>query len=907
MFDQVQERFGRLDFFVSNASASNFHHFMDLKPHHLERTFNLNVRAFVVGTQRAVRLMPDGGRVVVLSSYGSIRTFPTYANLGSAKAALETWARYMAVELAPLGVNVNAVNGGIIETDSSSYFYATGRVPSLETVLPEDPQEADGQRRRGRRVRAVPAVPGGGVRDRDDAVVDGGLTVDRAAVPLGHGRRRRRDARRAVRGAPLAAAPRVRERVAGGRDRPAGRCHTDRDGLDAPRARGSRRRRGGARGVLRASARAGRIADRHRWLGGQPGRRRRTQLQLRQRDADARQARAVAAAVHDAGGLVVASAVPRRPVRVRGVVRADAGGAVGRVFAATAAASRGALSGDEVLETIEDFARGARRARELGFDGVEIMGSEGYLIDQFLAPATNLRDDEWGGDLGSARMRFALAVADAVRAAGGPGQAVVFRMSGRSLVQTAARRPTRSSSPRPLASGGRGRRLQRRHRLARVAGANRSAHWCPTAPGDRGRERSRTRSTCPVIASNRINTIALAEEALARRRCRLCLDGPAVPGRPGDREQGARRAAPTDQPVHRLQPGLHRPLDLRQAGVVRGQSARRLRARVRLSACAGQDARARRGRRRRPRRHGGGARPRDRRPPVSLFEASDRLGGQFRMACRIPGKEDFALTIAYFEAELARLGVSVHRGSPVRDAGAVADFDCVVVATGVLPRPVDLPGADLPHVVSYAELLRDGGAWGERVAIIGAGGIGVDVAHLVSHRDVDFYASYGLDPPGRPARAPAPPARAHVTLMRRGTRVGERIGPSTRWAVVQELRMAGVEILTGVAYERIEPGAVVDSRRGRRRASGGGRNGRDRRRPGARDGPGALPGRRRATARRDRRCRRRRRTRRRARVPRGRRGTRGDRAAAPLARPPPAVQNVANHPFQSSPCAHKHP
>ena len=126
-----------------------------------------------------------------------------------------------------------------------------------------------------------------------------------------------------------------------------------------------------------------------------------------------------------------------------------------------------------------------------------------------------------------------------------------------------------------------------------------------------------------------------------------------------------------------------------------------------------------------------------------------------------------------------------------------------------LPRPVDLPGADLPHVLSYAELLRDGGAWGERVAIIGAGGVGVDVAHLVSHRDVDFYASYGLDPPGRPARAPAPPARARVTLMRRGTRVGERIGPSTRWAVVQELRMAGVEILTGVAYERIEPGAVV--------------------------------------------------------------------------------------------------
>jgi enoyl-[acyl-carrier protein] reductase III len=177
MFDQVQERFGRLDFFVSNASASNFHHFMDLKPHHLERTYNLNVRAFVVGTQRAVKLMPDGGRVVVLSSYGSIRSFPTYANLGSAKAALETWARYMAVELAPHGVNVNAVNGGIIETDSSSYFYATGRVPSLDTVIPKIPK-----RRMGTAAEVADSVlfllsPEAEYVTGTTLVVDGGLTA----------------------------------------------------------------------------------------------------------------------------------------------------------------------------------------------------------------------------------------------------------------------------------------------------------------------------------------------------------------------------------------------------------------------------------------------------------------------------------------------------------------------------------------------------------------------------------------------------------------------------------------------------------------------------------------------------------------------------------------------------------
>lgn len=140
LFDEVKERFGRLDFFVSNASASNFRPLMELKPHHLERTFNMNVRAFVVGTQRAVQLMDQGGRIVVLSSYGSPRTFPTYANLGSAKAAAEVWARYMAVELAPLGINVNALTPGIIESDSSSFFYNTGLVAPLDTVVPKIPK-----------------------------------------------------------------------------------------------------------------------------------------------------------------------------------------------------------------------------------------------------------------------------------------------------------------------------------------------------------------------------------------------------------------------------------------------------------------------------------------------------------------------------------------------------------------------------------------------------------------------------------------------------------------------------------------------------------------------------------------------------------------------------------------------
>jgi enoyl-[acyl-carrier protein] reductase III len=177
MFDQVQERFGRLDFFVSNASASNFRPMMDLKPHHLERTFNTNVRAFVLGTQRATNLMNRGGRIVVLSSYGSLRVFPTYANLGATKAALEMWARYMAVELAPLGINVNVVTPGIIKSDSSSFFYQTGLVAPLETVVTKIPKQRLGTVQEAANCVLFLLSPASEYVTGTTLVVDGGLTA----------------------------------------------------------------------------------------------------------------------------------------------------------------------------------------------------------------------------------------------------------------------------------------------------------------------------------------------------------------------------------------------------------------------------------------------------------------------------------------------------------------------------------------------------------------------------------------------------------------------------------------------------------------------------------------------------------------------------------------------------------
>ncbi len=135
LFGEVRERYGRLDVFVSNAGASAFKSLGEYRPHHLQRTFALNVQAFVLGGQHAADLMRSGGRILVISSYGSQRAFATYANLGSAKAALEAWVRFMATEYGPRGITVNAVSGGLIETDSLHYFYSQPGIPPMETVV----------------------------------------------------------------------------------------------------------------------------------------------------------------------------------------------------------------------------------------------------------------------------------------------------------------------------------------------------------------------------------------------------------------------------------------------------------------------------------------------------------------------------------------------------------------------------------------------------------------------------------------------------------------------------------------------------------------------------------------------------------------------------------------------------
>jgi 2,4-dienoyl-CoA reductase (NADPH2) len=215
---------------------------------------------------------------------------------------------------------------------------------------------------------------------------------------------------------------------------------------------------------------------------------------------------------------------------------------------------------------------------------------------------------------------------------------------------------------------------------------------------------------------------------------------------------------------------------------------------------------------------------------VHLYEAREELGGQFRWARLVPGKEDYGATISYFVSVLRRLGVHLHLGHELGedDADILADCVGVVLATGVHPRAVDLPGSSLPHVVDYATAFESGLGDAQSVAIVGAGGIGVDLAHLLTHEPsdtVDFHRRYGLEPPHAADPRPAVPYRHQsgirnswtgrpsrpgpsVTLMRRTGRVGSGIGVTTRWVWLDALKHAGVETRTGLSYRRITPEGV---------------------------------------------------------------------------------------------------
>jgi 2,4-dienoyl-CoA reductase (NADPH2) len=525
---------------------------------------------------------------------------------------------------------------------------------------------------------------------------------------------------------------------------------------------------------------------------------------------EARQHRVVTGAVHEAGGRVALQLLHagRYSYTPWCVAPSAVKSPISR-FRPRALSDRG------VRRQIRAFARAAQLAREAGYDGVELMGSEGYLINQFLAPRTNQRTDRWGGSPEN-RRRFAIEVVRAVREAVGRDFLIVYRISVLDLVEDGQTWEEVTTLARDVeANGASILNLGIGWHEARVPTIVTSV---PRAAFTDYAARLKEHVSIPVCATNRINTPEVAEEVLASGADLVSLARPfladpefvrkAEQGRPDEINTCiACNQACLDHTFRKQRATcLVNPRAAYETELLVEPTSRRRRVAVVGAGPAGLAA---------------ATTLAERGHEVELFEARDHVGGQFDIAMRIPGKEEFAETIRYFTRRLDLEGVKVHLSTRADvDALAEAGFDDVVVATGVTPRVPDVPGIDHPMVMTYDQLVRGERTAGRRVAVIGAGGIGVDVCEFLTtdaSPTLDagaWRAEWGVGDPadtrgGVVPAHPEPSPREVVLLQRKSTRIGAGLGKTTGWVHRASLRAKGVEQVTGVAsYERIDDDGV---------------------------------------------------------------------------------------------------
>ena len=465
-----------------------------------------------------------------------------------------------------------------------------------------------------------------------------------------------------------------------------------------------------------------------------------------------------------------------------------------------------------IEKQIADIAEAARKAQLAGYDGVEVMGSEGYFLNQFLVTRTNKRSDRWGGSYEN-RMRLPVEVVRRVRAVTGPEFIIIYRLSMIDLV------PEGSTFDEVV-------QLARAVEEAGATIINTGIGWhearIPTIATSVPRaafawvtKKLMGQVSLPLITSNRINTPEVAEQVLAEG----CADMVSL-ARPmladADFVAKAMRGA-----AHRIAPCIA----CNQACLDHTFSGKLTSCLVNPRACHETELQITPAKTPKtlavigagPAGLSTALTAAERGHRVTLFDKAAEIGGQLNMAKEIPGKEEFRGLVDWYAAMLAESGVEVKLGTEVGRAD-LDGFDEVVIATGVLPRDPGIPGADAPHVLSYIDVLRGKQPVGQRVAIVGAGGIGFDVAEFLAHQGVSptealplWMQEWGVADPAQHRSGLAPegpqpeaPARAITLLQRKASKHGKGLGKTTGWIHRAALKMKDVQFVGGVNYERID-------------------------------------------------------------------------------------------------------
>lgn len=483
-----------------------------------------------------------------------------------------------------------------------------------------------------------------------------------------------------------------------------------------------------------------------------------------------------------------------------------------------------ALSGEEIEQQIADFAACASLAREAGYDGVEIMGSEGYFINQFIAPRTNQRTDAWGGAFEN-RIRLPLEVIRRVRQAVGDDFIVIYRLSMLDLVEGGS--TWQEVVDLAMAVEKAGVNIINTGIGWHEARVPTIATMVPRAAYTWVTRRLRNHVTLPLVTSNRINMPAVAEEVLARGDADMVsmarpflADAEFVNKAAEDRADeintciGCNQACLDHIFSLQLASCLVNPRACHETELMIIPARRKQRLAVVGAGPAGISCAvtaALRGHR------------------VTLFEKDNRIGGLLNVAREIPGKQEFDETLRYYGRQIELTGVKLRLCTEATaDLLINGDFDQVILAAGVTPRRIDLPGTELSMTLTYMDVLAGKQPVGARVAIIGAGGIGFDVAEYLTHVQPEkeplldsFLDTWGVDRSYQRRGSLATEmvvreaaAREVWLLQRKTTKVGQDLGKTTGWIHRATLKKRGVHMLGGVAYQGIEPGQLNITQKG---------------------------------------------------------------------------------------------